>query len=243
MPNADLSIRHQKRRLCFTLLLLLLPSSSMEFLRGIESLSYEFYPPHRPDTSPFKHKTKQKCAGKTKSREKTGKNQETQARTAMSLPPWAVVGPTVSSWWALPGLVLNFLERPILVYFLGLGIALDLPVLGLLGLLFNLSSLGLASTHLFLLKLGLNHANLQSQLNKAKTERNQRNTCINRKLIPNFKPKSSEIPMHIYTYQTPPCLIFCLSSSKTIIKINKGNASMGCKLHLPPQVRNKANHK
>jgi len=43
--------------------------------------------------------------------------------------------------------------------------------------------------------------------------------------------------MHIYTYQTPPCLVLCLPSSKTTIKTNKGHASMGFKLHLPPQVR------
>ena len=92
-------------------------------------------------------------------------------------------GPTVSPRWALPGPIPIFLERRGLVYFWASGYSLDLPVLGLLDLLFNLSSLGLASTHLFLLKLGPNHANLQSQLNKAKSEHNQRNTCINRKLM------------------------------------------------------------
>uniref|UniRef100_A0A7C9D8N3 Uncharacterized protein n=1 Tax=Opuntia streptacantha TaxID=393608 RepID=A0A7C9D8N3_OPUST len=58
----------------------------------------------------YKAKTKQKRAGKTKSREKRGKTQKAQARTvvrvgrtAVRLPPWAVVGPTVSPWWALPG--------------------------------------------------------------------------------------------------------------------------------------------
>jgi len=56
MPSADLSICHQKRRICFTTHFLL-PSFSMEILRVKESLSYEFYPPNRPDTSPFKAKT------------------------------------------------------------------------------------------------------------------------------------------------------------------------------------------
>jgi len=52
MPSVDLSICHEKRCLGFTTLLLL-PSSSMEFLKGTESLTYEFYPPNRPDTSHF----------------------------------------------------------------------------------------------------------------------------------------------------------------------------------------------
>jgi len=62
MPSADLSIRHQKRRFGFATLLLL-PSSSMEFLRVKESLTYEFYPSTRPDTSSFvkaKHSTNQR---------------------------------------------------------------------------------------------------------------------------------------------------------------------------------------
>jgi len=63
------------------------------------------------------------------------------------------------------------------------GFALDLPVLGLLGLLFNLSSLGLASTHIFFLKLGPNHTNLQLELKKVTTERNRRSTCKNHKLM------------------------------------------------------------
>uniref|UniRef100_A0A7C9AA04 Uncharacterized protein n=1 Tax=Opuntia streptacantha TaxID=393608 RepID=A0A7C9AA04_OPUST len=69
---------------------------------------------------------------------------------------------TGQPWCSLAGTILMLLERCVLSYFWTLGFALDLPVLGLLGLLFNLSSLGLASTHIFLLKLGPNHANLQS---------------------------------------------------------------------------------
>ena len=82
------------------------------------------------------------------------------------------------------------------------GFALDFYVLGLLGLLFNLSSLGLASTHIFLPKRGPNHANLQSQLNKAKTEHNRRNTCLNRKLIqitPKFQAKNHKKYPCIFT--------------------------------------------
>ena len=55
---------------------------------------------------------------KLKSRAKTGKPQTTQAhttvrvgRTVVRLPPRAVVGPTVSSWWALPGQVPMLLQR------------------------------------------------------------------------------------------------------------------------------------
>ena len=87
--------------------------------------------------------------------------------------------PVVSSVWCGPDT--SRTTRSVLLW--TSEFALDLHVLGLLGLLFNVSSLGLASTHLFLLKLAPNHANQQSQLNKAKTERNWRNTCINRKLM------------------------------------------------------------
>ena len=52
MLSANLSIRHQKRHLGFTTLLLL-PSSSMGFLRVMESLTYEFYPFTRLDTFHF----------------------------------------------------------------------------------------------------------------------------------------------------------------------------------------------
>jgi len=87
--------------------------------------------------------------------------------------------PVVPSVWRGPGtsrtMHFELLWTP--------GFALNFHVLGLLGLLFNLSSLGLASTHIFHPKCGLNDANLQSQLNKAKTERNRRNSWINRKLM------------------------------------------------------------
>jgi len=52
MPSADLSICHQKHRLGLTTLLLL-PFCSMEFLSVKESLTYEFYPSTRRDTSHF----------------------------------------------------------------------------------------------------------------------------------------------------------------------------------------------
>jgi len=52
MPSADLSIRHKKGHLGFTTLPPL-PSSSMEFLRVKESLTYEFSSSPKPDTSHF----------------------------------------------------------------------------------------------------------------------------------------------------------------------------------------------
>ena len=73
------------------------------------------------------------------------------------------------------------------------GCALDLHVLGLLGLLCYSLHLAWFQIILFSHKLGPNHANLQSQLNIAKTEHNRRNTCINRKLMqinPKFQAKN-----------------------------------------------------
>ena len=74
MPSADLSIGHQNRRLSFTTLLLL-PSSSMEFLRVKERLTYKFYPSTRPDTSSFlkaKHSTNRRIiAWENKGSQKT----------------------------------------------------------------------------------------------------------------------------------------------------------------------------
>jgi len=99
----------------------------------------------------------------------------------------------------------SFLNAAFWCTFWASGFALDLPVLGLLSLLFNLSSLGLASTDLVHLKLGPNHANLQSQLNKAKTERNRRKTCINRKLM-QINPKFQAYIIkntHAYLHLSP----------------------------------------
>jgi len=149
----------------------------------MESLSYEFYPPHRPNTSSLSTKQSKNAQEKRRAAKKRGKTKRhSYARSCASHH-----GP----WWAArsvrgglcPLRSRSFLNATFWYTFWASRFALDLPVLGLLDFLFNLSSLGLASTHLFLLKLGSNHANLQSQLNKAKTKRNRRNTCINRKLM------------------------------------------------------------
>ena len=119
--------------------------------------------------------------------------------------PRHVVNTTGQSWCYLAGVVSILLERCVLSYFWTSKFALDLHVLGILGLLFNLSSLGLASTHLFLLKLGMNHANMQSQSNKAKTERNWRNTYNNRKLM-QINPKFQAYIIkntHAYLHLSP----------------------------------------
>ena len=83
-------------------------------------------------------------------------------------------------WCSLPGPIPTLLERCVLSYF----VPWDLPWIFMFWAYWAcFSTLGLASTHLFLLKLGPNHANLQLYLNKAKIERNRRNTCKNRFFI------------------------------------------------------------
>ena len=64
-----------------------------------------------------------------------------------------------------------------------------------------------SKSYFFSHNLGPNYGNLQSQLNKAKTEHNRRNTCINRKLMqinPKFQAKN---------YQKYPCIF-------TVIKLS-----------------------
>jgi len=56
MSSADLSIRHQNVAFASSPFFFFFLSSSMEFLRGMQSLSYEFSPFTRPDASLFKHK-------------------------------------------------------------------------------------------------------------------------------------------------------------------------------------------
>jgi len=158
-------------------------------------------------------------------------------RTAVHLPPWAVVGPTVSPWWALPGPVPIFLECRVLSYFGPRDVPWILPALGLLGLLCYSLHLAWFQIMPFSNKLGLNHANLQSQLNKAKTEHNRRNTCINHKLMQiNPKLQAKNIKnTHAYLHlSNSPMLSLLLVLKQNTKQNKKGNASMGFKLHLPP---------
>ena len=141
---------------------------------------------------------------------KTGKNQQAQARTvvragrtAVRLPPRAVLGPTVSPWWPLPSPVPIFLECRILSYFGPRDVPWILPALGMLGLLCYSLHLAWFQIMPFSNKLDPNHANLQLQLNKVKTEHNWRNTCLNRKLMqsnPKFQAKNHQKYPCIFTH-------------------------------------------
>ena len=146
------------------------------------------------------------CRNRTDAKEDEKKHGAGDARPCA---PGCTPPPVVPSVWRGPGtsrtMRFELLWTP--------GFALDFHVLGLLGLLFNLSSLGLASTHIFLLKIGPDHANLQSQLSKAKTNvigeihAKILNKC---KLIPNCKPKSPKISMQILHLSNSPTLSLLL---------------------------------
>ena len=97
--------------------------------------------------------------------------------------PQSLVNTTGRPWWPLAAVVPSLLERCISNFVWVHLTRLGSPVLGLLGL--SCYSLDLVGLNLlaFVLKLSLKHSNLQSKLNKAKTECNRRNICINRKLM------------------------------------------------------------
>uniref|UniRef100_A0A7C8Z4E0 Uncharacterized protein n=1 Tax=Opuntia streptacantha TaxID=393608 RepID=A0A7C8Z4E0_OPUST len=69
------------------------------------------------DTSYYKGKKPEKCAGKQRGTKKTAESQAAQARTAVRLPPQAVAGSTVSPWWALSLQVRLLLQRCVLCSF------------------------------------------------------------------------------------------------------------------------------
>ena len=152
--NVDLSIRLQY--IAFRLIPFLLPStSSMEFLRMMRVFAMNSSPYRARYIPLLKEKQELKTHKHAGTRTATKKTQNFWSLGRVSLT-------TGQPWCSLAGVVLMLLERCVLSYFWTSGFALDLPILGLLGLLFNLSSLGLPSTHILLLKLGPNHANLQS---------------------------------------------------------------------------------
>ena len=115
-----------------------------------------------PILKPKHQLKKQKCAGNLKVAKKTKKPGAGGAygRSPLDVRPCAPHhGLTVVSS-ARSGPVASRTTRFKLL--LDLGICLGSSCFGLIGLAFQLSSLSLASTHIFLLKVGPNHANLQS---------------------------------------------------------------------------------
>ena len=78
---------------------------------------------------------------------------------------------SVASWTLRFELCLGSLDSP--------GIACSGPI----GLVLLLSWLSWPQLLAFILELSPKYANLQSKFDKAKTKRNQRNICINRKLM------------------------------------------------------------
>jgi len=91
-------------------------------------------------------------------------------------------------WWKpwvarLAAAVPSLLGRCVLCSFWFASFCLGSSDLGLLGFLCSSSWLSWPQFLTFLLKLGSTCTNLQSELDKAKIERNRRNICINRKMI------------------------------------------------------------
>ena len=82
------------------------------------------------------------------------------------------------------------------------------------------SSFSLDSTHTFLLKTWLESCKSAINTQQANTERNWRNRGINHKIKPIY-PQEWILNTYLIlckydSDQTPPCLNFCLSSSKTL---------------------------
>ena len=74
--------------------------------------------------------------------------------------------------------------------------------------------------HAFPSVLGSTHANPQSKPEQAKTERNRRNMCVNRKIMqinPKIEFKSIKIPVHI-RHLSNSTMLKLLSSSKILYK-------------------------
>ena len=172
-------------------------SSTIFFFNGVfrvwKRVCYVFYPPHKPGTclrSKHQYKLKNRVGKWTvvqKTKELGSAGGTRSCVRIARLASHTTVrgeyhGPTVVAS-SRCGSIASWALR----FELSLG-SLDLPLItysGPIRLVLLLSWLSWPQLLAFLLKLSHKYLNLQSKLNKAKTERNRRNICINCKINAN----------------------------------------------------------